>query len=94
MLFDSKSHSYRVGDDIIPSATRVLDVISKPALVPWGLKVGAEWMAKHLFHDEDSSSKNTKVYKSRMALEPLLKGMKSAYRGTSKDALNIGNLTH
>jgi hypothetical protein len=41
MLFDSKLHSYKVGDEIIPSATKVLDVISKPALVPWALKVGA-----------------------------------------------------
>ena len=94
MLFDSKLHSYKVGDEIIPSATRVLDVISKPALVPWGLKVGANWLEKNLFHDADASSKNTKVYKSRMALEPLLKGMKSAYRGTSKNALNIGSITH
>ena len=94
MLFDSKLHSYKVGDEIIPSATRVLDVISKPALVPWGLKVGANWLEKNLFHDADASSKNTKVYKSRMALEPLLKGMKSAYRGTSKNALNIGAITH
>lgn len=94
MLFDSKLHSYKVGDEIIPSATRVLDVISKPALVPWGLKVGANWLEKNLFHDADASSKNTKVYKSRMALEPLLKGMKSAYRGTSKNALNIGTITH
>ena len=94
MLFDSKLHPYKVGDEIIPSATRVLDVISKPALVPWGLKVGANWLEKNLFHDAEASSKNTKVYKSRMALEPLLKGMKSAYRGTSKNALNIGTITH
>ena len=94
MLFDSKLHSYKVGDEIIPSATRVLAVISKPDLVPWGLKVGANWLEKNLFHDADASSKNTKVYKSRMALEPLLKGMKSAYRGTSKNALNIGTITH
>lgn len=94
MLFDSKLHSYKVGDEIIPSATKVLDIISKPALVPWALKVGANWLEKNFFFDEDSSSKKTKVYKSRMALEPLIKGMKSAYRSKSHDALNIGNITH
>jgi CRISPR/Cas system-associated exonuclease Cas4 (RecB family) len=72
----------------------VLDIISKPALVPWALKVGANWLEKNFFFDEDSSSKKTKVYKSRMALEPLIKGMKSAYRGKSHDAINIGNITH
>jgi hypothetical protein len=94
MLFDSKLHSYKVGDEIIPSATKVLDIISKPALVPWALKGGANWLEKNFFFDEDSSSKKTKVYKSRMALEPLIKGMKSAYRGKSHDAINIGNITH
>jgi hypothetical protein len=94
MLFDSKLHSYKVGDEIIPSATKVLDIISKPALVPWALKVGANWLEKNFFFDEDSSSKKTKVYKSRMALDPLIKGMKSAYRSKSHDALNIGNITH
>ena len=94
MLFDSKLHSYKVGDEIIPSATKVLDIISKPALVPWALKVGANWLEKNFFFDEDSSSKKTKVYKSRMALDPLIKGMKSAYRSKSQDALNIGNITH
>ena len=93
LLFDKKLHSYKVGEEIAPSATRVLDIISKPALVPWALKVGANWLEKNFFHDEDASSKKTNVYRSRMALEPLLKGMKSAYRGSSKDALNIGSIT-
>jgi len=94
MLFDKKLHSYKVGDEVIPNATKILDIISKPALVPWALKVGADWLEKNFFYDEDASSKKTSVYKSRMALEPLLKGMKSAYRSKSRDALNIGSLTH
>jgi hypothetical protein len=94
MLFDSKLHSYKVGDEIIPNATKILDVISKPALVPWALKVGADWLEKNFFFDKDASSKKTNVYKSRMAIEPLLKGIKSAYRGKSHDALNIGSVTH
>jgi hypothetical protein len=94
MLFDEKLHSYKVGDEVIPNATKILDIISKPALVPWALKVGADWLEKNFFYDEDASSKKTSVYKSRMALEPLLKGIKSAYRSKSRDALNIGSLTH
>ena len=49
MLFDSKLHSYKVGDEVIPSATKVLDIISKPALVPGALKVGANWLEKNFF---------------------------------------------
>ena len=94
MLFDSKLHAYKVGEEIVPSATKILDIISKPALVPWALKVGADWLEKNFFFDEDSSSKKTKIYKSRMALEPLIKGLKSAYRSKSHDALNIGTITH
>ncbi len=94
MFFDSKLHSYKVGEEIIPSATKILDVISKPALVPWALKVGVNWLEKNFFYDEDASSKKTSVYKSRMGLEHLLKGIKSAYRSKSHDALNIGTITH
>ena len=74
MLFDSKLHSYKVGDEIIPSATKVLDIISKPALVPWALKVGANWLEKNFFFDEDASSKKTKVYNRVWPLNPLSKG--------------------
>ncbi len=94
MFFDSKLHSYKVGEEIIPSATKILDVISKPALVPWALKVGVNWLEKNFFYDEDASSKKTSVYKSRLGLEHLLKGIKSAYRNKSHDALNIGTITH
>lgn len=94
LLFDRRLHSYKVGEDIIPSATKVLDVISKPALVPWALKVGVDWLEKNIFHDEKSSSSKTNVYKSSMSLDPILKGIKSAYRGKSKSALNIGTITH
>jgi CRISPR/Cas system-associated exonuclease Cas4 (RecB family) len=94
MLFDSKLHSYKVGKEVVPNATKILDIISKPALVPWALKVGGDWLEKNFFFDQEASSKKTSVYKSRMALEPLLKGMKGAYRGVSRDALNIGSLTH
>ena len=91
---DRRLHSYKIEDEVVPSATRILDIISKPALVPWALKVGVGWLEKNFFHDEESSSKKTNIYKSAMGMEPLLKGIKSAYRSKSTDALNIGNITH
>jgi len=72
MLFDSKLHSYKVGKEVVPNATKILDIISKPALVPWALKVGGDWLEKNFFFDQEASSKKTNIYKSRMALEPLI----------------------
>ena len=94
LLFDRRLHSYKVEDEIVPSATKVLDIISKPALVPWALKVGVGWLEKNIFHDEKSSSKKTNVYKSQMGLDAIIKGVKSAYRQKSHSALNIGSITH
>ena len=94
LLFDRRLHSYKVGDEIVPSATKVLGVISKPALVPWALKVGVEWLEEKMFKDEESSSNGTHVYKSPLSLESIIKGIKSAHRQTSTSAINIGIITH
>ena len=94
LLFDRRLHSYKIEDEIVPSATKVLDVISKPALVPWALKVGVGWLENNIFHDEESSSQKTNVYKSQMGLDAIIKGIKSAYRKKSHSALNIGSVTH
>ena len=75
---------------MIPSATKVLGVIAKPALVPWALKVGVEWLQEKMFKDEESSSNGTHVYKSPLSFESIIKGIKSAHRQTSTSALNIG----
>ena len=82
LLFDRRLHSYKVGDEIIPSATKVLGVISKPALVPWALKMGMEWLEGKMFKDEELSSNGTNVYKSPLSLESIIKGVKSAHRQT------------
>jgi hypothetical protein len=94
LLFDRRLHSYKVQGEKIPSATKVLDIISKPALIPWALKVGVGWLEKNMFHDEDSSSNNTNIYKSALGLDSIIKGVKSAYRQKSTSALNIGSITH
>ena len=94
LLFDRRLHSYKVGDEMIPSATTVLGVISKPALVPWALKVGVEWLQEKMFKDEESSANGTNVYKSPLSWDSIIKGVKSAHRQTSTSAMNIGNITH
>ena len=37
LAFDKRLHSYKANDEIVPSATQILGIISKPALVPWAL---------------------------------------------------------
>ena len=94
LLFDKTLHAYRVQGKPVPSATKVLGIINKPALIPWALKMGAGWLEKNVFMDEEESSSGLFTYTSRMGLEQMVKGIKSAYRGTSGNALEIGNDTH
>ena len=95
LSFDKALHAYRVHGKPVPSATKVLGIINKPALIPWSLKMGSEWLEKHMFYDEDSPPDQGMFnYTSRLTLESILKGVKSAYRGTSGNALEIGNDTH
>ncbi len=95
LAFDKRLHSYKANDEIVPSATQILGIISKPALVPWALKMGATWLERNMFYDDTSSSKGQGVFHTKgMGLDALIKGVKSAYKTKSGDALNIGTLTH
>ena len=79
----------------MPSATKVLGVISKPALIPWALKTGSEWLERNMFHDDElDEDQGVFTYTSRLTLDKLVKGIKSAYRGSSGGAIEIGNETH
>jgi hypothetical protein len=95
--FDDRLHSYRVGKDpeteLIPSVTQTMDVISKPALIPWALKEGVEWLAGNLFFDRETKHKNI-FHTKGMGIDFLTKGIKGAYRNTSTSAINIGSITH
>ncbi len=94
LLFDKTLHAYRVQGKPVPSATKVLGIINKPALIPWALKMGAGWLEKNIFVDEEEDPKGLFTYTSRLGLNQMVKGIKSAYRGTSGGALEIGNDTH
>jgi len=95
LSFDSKLHAYRVDGEPIPSATKVLGIIAKPALIPWALKTGSEWLERNMFHDDElDEDQGVFTYTSRLTLDKLVKGIKSAYRGSSGGAIEIGNETH
>lgn len=94
LSFDSALHAYRVGGKPVASATKVLGVISKPALIPWALKMGAEWIEKNVFLDDHDKESKQYVLRSKLGVNALAKGIKSAYRGSSGNALETGNQTH
>jgi hypothetical protein len=80
LQFAEAYHSYMVGKELVPSVTQACGIISKPALVPWALKEGVEWLAKNLSNNS--------------GIDFLSNGIKTAYKSTSTDALNIGTVTH
>ena len=81
LAFDKRLHSYKADDVIVPSATQVLGIISKPALVPWALKMGATWLERNMFYDDTNSSKSQGVFHTKgMGLGALIKGVKAAYK--------------
>ena len=76
------------------SATKVLSVISKPALIPWALKQGSEWVERNLYADEEDKKIGAFKYTSRLGLAQIVKGIKSAYRGSSGSAMETGTTAH
>ena len=93
--FDDRLHAYRIEPDLelIPSVTQTMDVISKPALIPWALKEGVEWLAGNLFFDRETKHKHI-FHTKGVGIDFLTKGIKGAYRNTSSSAINIGTVTH
>ena len=96
LMFDDRLHSYKIDSpesEIVPSVTQTMDVISKPGLIPWALKEGVEWLAGNLFFDRETKHKHIFHTKGK-GIDILSKGIKGAYKGTSKSAINIGMVTH
>tara|TARA_Y100000310_G_scaffold189422_2_gene189384 strand:+ start:1332 stop:2111 length:780 start_codon:yes stop_codon:yes gene_type:complete len=82
--FDPKKHYYTVDGKYAPSVTTILDSIAKPALMPWAVKMGADWFVENCEAFEQAE----------LSVEDMVKGIKGAYRRTSKKALDIGMMVH
>lgn len=85
VVFESGRHTYTCGGKIIKSVTKVLDVISKPWLVPWAAKVTVEKAAELLSPG--------KAY-DELELINILDTAKKASYVTKKSAGDIGTLVH
>jgi hypothetical protein len=85
LSFDAGKHQYRIGGELCPSVTGILDIIAKPALLPWGLKMAGEYLDANL---------KPGVPIDEIQKAQLIKDMKQAHRKKSGDAADIGTLVH
>ena len=82
--FNEDKHVYKIEGEYVPSVTTILNTISKPALLPWAVKMGADWF-----------SDNCEAFtQATLSVDEVVKGIKGAYRKKSQDAMNIGNIVH
>lgn len=84
--FNEGNHSYWVDDKPIPGVTTILNVISKPALMPWVAKMCGVWLSL-----EENLSR---VREKDADVPALVKEMKGNYRRRRDEAADIGTLAH
>lgn len=86
LVFDEKDHKYKVGDDITPSVTKVIDNIVPVFLTTWAANEGANWFRRNANRGWD--------LKNEEDIDMLAKGISSAHIITSRTALDIGKIVH
>ena len=84
LVYDEKDHKYKVGDDIIPSVTKIIDNIVPVYLTKWAANEGAAWFKRNAqrgwnLNDEED-------------VEKIVKGIANDHIVISKTALNIGKV--
>ena len=83
LIFDEKSHKYKVGEDFVPSVTKIIDNIVPVFLTRWAAKEGAVWFRNHV---------ESMVFPED--IEDMAMGIEMAHINISKAALNIGKKVH
>jgi hypothetical protein len=86
LVFDEKDHKYKVGEDIVPSVTKIIDNIVPVYLTKWAANEGAAWFKRNAqrgwnLNDEED-------------VEKIVKGIANAHIVISKTALDIGKVVH
>ena len=80
LKFDARKHTYLVDGRYVPSVTQVLDVINKPALMPWAAKEGAQFYMDNVEDGLDGKD--------------MADGIRTAFRKKSHGARDIGLMVH
>lgn len=85
MIFNSNGHRYTIGDRECVGVTTVLQTLSKPALIPWAVKMTTDYIA--------DAWKSGKAY-DEIEIQNTIKEAKMAHRKKKEDAGNLGTLIH
>ena len=81
LLFDEEKHHYKWDGKPVPGVTTILQVLGKPALVPWAAGMAADhWLEA--------------IKSGRTDYTFIHKESKGAHRKKAKDAANIGQNVH
>lgn len=81
LVFDEKKHAYMFDGNFVPGVTTILNVMGKPALVPWAAGMASDhWLEA--------------VKSNRTDYDAIYKEAKAAHRKKSKEAANIGSNVH
>lgn len=83
--FDPERHIYRANGKKIDSVTGVLGIISKPALIPWAVKMAVEHIAERL---------KPGVPLDEVQIKDLLKAAKAAHIVKKEHAADVGTFVH
>jgi len=87
LKFEGKKHTYSVDGIPVPNVTKVLDALSKPALVPWAAKETAAYWENLIIPGEPLQLDETEIAEH-------VKASKAARFKKSGKALIVGGLVH
>lgn len=85
-VFDEKKHLYKLNDKPLTGVTTILNVIAKPALIPWAVKTMEDWIK--------TNCKKLPGKYGWEVTEEELKEAKSAHRKKMEKAGDIGTEAH
>ena len=74
--FSAGKHTYQVDGEYVPSVTTILDVINKPALMPWAAAEGARWFKENTsVVPEQEDRKAYPAFAAGMAVDEMYDGV-------------------
>lgn len=93
--YDDDAHRYTLDGEPVPSVTTILDIVSKPALVPWASKLQYETTRGALDRWLASVTPGTALAPASLGvLDKALLATKQAWRKKQGDARDIGKEAH
>ena len=99
LSFDAETHKYRLPNgDVVPSATQILNIISKPALVYWAASEGAKYFNENTIPVDRALWEKlggSPLYSfGGMNRDDMMQGIAKAHSKASSKAAGIGITVH